>query len=512
MPAAVFPQGRGRERCLAPHRRPTGHHPHGGAEADAGRSGAGGARLLGRADGAARLDVPVVRGPGRDAHRGPVAAGRVLRGVRARQNQRHPGADVERARVVRAVRRRTLPQRLLLRQAGRDGHSEVSRIAVPRRRRRADARSYSDGVPLRGRSAAAGAECAHQHLPRALLAHRRRGGKGISRRGEAPRPAGERGRRRCAQGDHDPLGAARHRNAGLRSAAGGARQCAHGLVAPAARGGRGDDARDGAQDPARGDAGAPLRPAIGGLLRSPAVAAEDTRHTKPLLAHVGSRAELISFHAHSSDAALRRILHLLASGKDVALVTDAGTPTVSDPGAVLVAAARERDIPVVTVPGPTAVAAALSVSGLGADRYLFLGFVPRKGADRRRLLEMVAKSEWTVVLFEAPPRVAELLEDLAAACGAERPAAVARELTKLFEETRTGTLAELAGYYAEAPARGEVTVMVAGTGKAPPVEQPPDPEELARTLLAEGLSRKDAAIRLVEQTGISRNTAYRLVN
>ncbi len=188
------------------------------------------------------------------------------------------------------------------------------------------------------------------------------------------------------------------------------------------------------------------------LTRAAAVAAEDTRHTKPLLAHVGSRAELISFHAHSSDAALRRILHLLATGKDVALVTDAGTPTVSDPGAVLVAAARERDIPVITVPGPTAVAAALSVSGLGADRYLFLGFVPRKGAERRRLLELVAQSEWTVVLFEAPPRVAELLADLAAACGAERPAAVARELTKLFEETRAGTLAELAGYYAEAPA------------------------------------------------------------
>src|SRR5881275_2966733 len=159
------------------------------------------------------------------------------------------------------------------------------------------------------------------------------------------------------------------------------------------------------------------------LSRVSAVAAEDTRHTKPLLAHVGSHAELMSFHAHSNEGALRRILHLLGSGKDVALVTDAGTPAVSDPGAALVAAARERDIPVVTVPGPTAVAAALSVSGLGADRYLFLGFLPRKGTERRRLLETVAKSEWTVVLFEAPLRVTELLEDLAAACGGERRAA-----------------------------------------------------------------------------------------
>ena len=250
------------------------------------------------------------------------------------------------------------------------------------------------------------------------------------------------------------------------------------------------------------------------LTRVVAVAAEDTRHTKPLLAHVGSRAELVSFHTHSSEAALRRILHLLGSGKDVALVTDAGTPTVSDPGAVLVAAARARDVPVVTIPGPTAVAAALSVSGLAADRYLFLGFLPRRGGDRRRLLDAVAKSEWTVVLFEAPPRVADLLQDLAGACGGDRHAAVARELTKVFEETRAGTLTELAGYYAEAPPRGEVTVLVAGTGKTAPEERAssPDPEARARSLLAQGMTRRDVAEQLAEETGITRNTAYRLVN
>ncbi|HYL20146.1 MAG TPA: 16S rRNA (cytidine(1402)-2'-O)-methyltransferase [Gemmatimonadales bacterium] len=250
------------------------------------------------------------------------------------------------------------------------------------------------------------------------------------------------------------------------------------------------------------------------LTRVVVVAAEDTRHTKPLLAHVGSRADLVSFHAHSSEAALRRILHLLGSGKDVALVTDAGTPTVSDPGAVLVAAARARDIPVVTIPGPTAVAAALSVSGLAADRYLFLGFLPRRGGDRRRLLDAVAKSEWTVVLFEAPPRVADLLQDLATACGGDRLAAVARELTKVFEETRAGTLTELAGYYAEAPPRGEVTVLVAGTGKPAPEGRASssDPEARARSLLAQGMTRRDVAEQLAEETGIARNTAYRLVN
>ncbi len=248
------------------------------------------------------------------------------------------------------------------------------------------------------------------------------------------------------------------------------------------------------------------------LCRVIAVAAEDTRHTRTLLAHVGSRAELMSFHAHSSDAALRRILNLLGTGKDVALVTDAGTPAVSDPGAALVAAARERDVPIVTVPGPTAVAAALAVSGLPADRYLFLGFPPRKGGDRRRLLDTVAKSEWTVVLFEAPNRTAELLADLAGACGGARRAAVARELTKVFEETRAGTLTDLAGYYAEAPPRGEVTVVVAGTGRAVREEPAPDPEAMARALLAQGLTRKDVADRLAAETGITRNTAYRLVN
>ena len=250
------------------------------------------------------------------------------------------------------------------------------------------------------------------------------------------------------------------------------------------------------------------------LKHAAVVAAEDTRHTKPLLAHVGSRADLVSFHAHSTERALDRLLRLLGGGSDVALVSDAGTPTVSDPGADLVAAARARGIPVVTIPGPTAVAAALAVSGLAADRYVFLGFLPRKGGERRRLLELVAASEWTVVLFEAPNRVAELLADLAAACdgGVDRPASVSRELTKVFEETRAGTLAELAGYYAEAPPRGEVTVVVAGTGKAPVAEVSIDPEARARALLAQGMTRKDVADQVAEEAGISRNAAYRLVN
>jgi 16S rRNA (cytidine1402-2'-O)-methyltransferase len=248
------------------------------------------------------------------------------------------------------------------------------------------------------------------------------------------------------------------------------------------------------------------------LRRVAVVAAEDTRHSKPLLVHAGSTAELLSFHAHSSDGELRRLVNLLGTGQDVALITDAGTPGVSDPGARLVAAVREQDFPVITIPGPTAVAAALAVSGLSADRYTFLGFLPRKGGDRRHLLEQIAQSEWTVVVFEAPNRTAELLSDLARECGGDRPAVVARELTKMFEETRAGTLSELAGYYAEAPVRGEVTIVIAGSGKPAVAAPPPDLEERARALLVEGLSRKDAAGRLAEETGISRNTAYRIVN
>jgi 16S rRNA (cytidine1402-2'-O)-methyltransferase len=123
-----------------------------------------------------------------------------------------------------------------------------------------------------------------------------------------------------------------------------------------------------------------------------------------------------------------------------------------------------------------------------------------------------AESEWTVVIFEAPNRVTQLLTDLMEACGPERQAAVSRELTKVFEETRAGTLQELSEHYAEAPARGEVTVVLSGTGKEHVEPPPPDPDQRARALLAEGMSRKDVADRLVEETGISRNSAYRLVN
>ncbi|HEU5041191.1 MAG TPA: 16S rRNA (cytidine(1402)-2'-O)-methyltransferase, partial [Gemmatimonadales bacterium] len=256
-----------------------------------------------------------------------------------------------------------------------------------------------------------------------------------------------------------------------------------------------------------------LSPRAADVLRSvPVVAAEDTRRTRNLLSHLGAGPSVLSFHAHSGERRLETILEILHDGRDVALCTDAGTPTVSDPGTELVAAAREQGITVVPIPGPSAVTTALSAAGLPGDRYLFLGFLPRKGGERQRLLQRAAAEEWSVVLFEAPPRLGALLADLAAAAGPERRAVVARELTKLHEELRAGTLAELASYFSETPPRGELTIVLQGTG-APPVEPDRSEEalEAAAGLLAEGLTRREVARRLTESHGLSRNDAYRLV-
>lgn len=249
------------------------------------------------------------------------------------------------------------------------------------------------------------------------------------------------------------------------------------------------------------------------ILRSVGVvASEDTRRTGNLLARLGVKPKVLSYHAHSSPGRLETILEILAEGRDVALVTDAGTPGVSDPGATLVASARAAGAPVIPIPGPSAVATALSASGLPADRYLFLGFIPRKGPERARLLARAAQEEWSVVLFEAPGRLADLLTDLAGVAGGDRQALVARELTKLHEELRAGKLSDLAEYYSSEEPRGEITVVLAGTGAAP---EPPDRTGEARTralaLLGEGLTKRAAAQRLVAELGLARNEAYRLV-
>lgn len=193
------------------------------------------------------------------------------------------------------------------------------------------------------------------------------------------------------------------------------------------------------------------------------------------------------------------------------LLTDAGTPTISDPGRTLVRAARDNGASVVAVPGPSAVTAALSVSGLPADRFTFLGFLPRRGKERRRRLEQAASSRWTVVIFEAAPRLVELLEALGAVCETERGVVIARELTKIHEEVRHGTLLELSGYYEEHPPRGEVTVLLEG---APPSSEPASPDlvrKRAEEILRAGSSRKDAAAMVSSEFSLPRREAYRMI-
>ncbi len=228
--------------------------------------------------------------------------------------------------------------------------------------------------------------------------------------------------------------------------------------------------------------------------------------------HADARCPLVSLHAHNEAERTQRVLAWLDEGETLTLVSDAGTPLVSDPGSRLVSAVTEAGHTVVPIPGPSAVLAALVGSGLPAERFTFLGFPERKGRDRKALLERLRASEETVVLFESPNRLARLLEDLASSCGEDRPVAVARELTKLHEEFRRGTLAEVAGYYREHPPRGEVTVVV-GPAEAPGDESRRLKEAavLAREFLAKGRKPSDAAREISHSLALPKNTVYRIV-
>lgn len=252
------------------------------------------------------------------------------------------------------------------------------------------------------------------------------------------------------------------------------------------------------------------------VLRAAAVvAAEDTRRTRRLLTHYGIAVPVVSLHAHSRPEALERLVDRVEGGEDVAYVTDAGTPGVSDPGGVLAEAAHRRGVPVVPVPGASAVLAALAAAGFPADRFVFLGFLPRRGAARKALLSRVASEPFTSVCFEAPGRTAALLAELAARCGGARAAAVARELTKVHEEVRRGTLAELAAYYERNPPRGEITIVIGGAAApaAPAVAAAPapDPGALVAALRAEGRTPGAIAKELAQRLGIPRRDAYRLL-
>lgn len=244
------------------------------------------------------------------------------------------------------------------------------------------------------------------------------------------------------------------------------------------------------------------------------VLAEDTRRTGVLLQHFGISTKLVSAHEHNEAARAATVVEMLREGKNVALVSDAGTPLLSDPGARLVRAAIEAGFDVVPVPGASALLAALVASGIAAERFTFYGFIPRRGGKRTELLREIAASPYAAVLYEAPQRTAELLRDLAAAAGPARRVAVARELTKLHEEIFRGTLAEACGRFEAGAVRGEIVVVVEGRPE-PESDTAAEPAEAARllaeALLAQGVARSAAAKELRTRLGISRNDAYRLV-
>jgi 16S rRNA (cytidine1402-2'-O)-methyltransferase len=240
------------------------------------------------------------------------------------------------------------------------------------------------------------------------------------------------------------------------------------------------------------------------------VAAEDTRRTRRLLSTIGLQRPLISYHAHNEARQTLRLIAALADGDSVALVSDAGTPNISDPGARIVSAALDAGYSVVCVPGPSAVAAALSISGIAGDRFAFEGFLPRKGSARRERLAALRAESRTLVFFEAPHRMAAMMSDLVAAFDPERPAAIARELTKVHETLTSGTLASLAARLGDdIPLKGEFVIVVQeARGLALGGAEQASARRVFDLLRAE-LPTAAAARLTAKITGVERDVVYR---
>lgn len=249
------------------------------------------------------------------------------------------------------------------------------------------------------------------------------------------------------------------------------------------------------------------------------IACEDTRHTRVLLSRYGIAAPLISYHEHNEETRAAELLRRLQAGSSVALIADAGTPMLSDPGFTLVRRAIAAEIPVVPVPGPSAITAALSVAGLPTDRFVFVGFLPRKAAERRRALEELAALPWTLVFFEAPHRFAPMLRDLQTVLG-DRSLVVVRELTKKFEEVIRGAASDVLMRVQQSPPRGELTLVVAGapnhslrlgSGQAQAAAPAPgDPAARLRVLLSSGVPSKTAVREVAQAHRLPRRTVYQM--
>ena len=242
-----------------------------------------------------------------------------------------------------------------------------------------------------------------------------------------------------------------------------------------------------------------------------AVLAEDTRHSRHLLERYAIATPTLPYHEHNEATATPRLILRLLAGERLAIISDAGTPLLSDPGARLVRAAIEAGIAVSPVPGASALLSALVASGLDVDRFTFYGFLPRKGAERRSTLAEIVALRHAAVVYEAPSRVSDTLAELAAAGAGERATVVARELTKHYEELRRGTVAALAAYYVDAPPRGEVVIVVAGAS-APAGANEEDLRARANELRVAGRTPRDIAATLALEMGAARNVAYRLAH
>ena len=239
------------------------------------------------------------------------------------------------------------------------------------------------------------------------------------------------------------------------------------------------------------------------LRRADLILAEDKRVTAKLLAFAGARAPMLTYHDHSSDEDRQRALATLAT-KAVALVSDAGTPLISDPGYKLVRAARAAGLPIFTIPGPCAAIAALTLAGLPTDRFLFAGFLPARTKARRDALAELAAVRASLVFYESGPRLGDSLADLAAVLGG-REAAVVREISKLHEECRTGSLAELAARYAPSPPKGDIVIVV---GPPPPPQTTAEELDAALVQSLAGLSPSRAAADVADRLGVPRKRAY----
>jgi 16S rRNA (cytidine1402-2'-O)-methyltransferase len=246
--------------------------------------------------------------------------------------------------------------------------------------------------------------------------------------------------------------------------------------------------------------------ALQALAGADLIACEDTRVTRKLLDRYAIATPLVPYHEHNAAQARPVLLRRLADGASIALVSDAGTPLVSDPGYKLVRAAAEAGHSITTLPGASALLAALTVAGLPTDQFLFAGFLPPKEAARRSRIAGLARIPATLVLFETGPRLAAALADLAAGLGAEREAAICRELTKLHEEVLRGDLATLAGAYAGDPPRGEIVIVIAPPD-APQRASAGETEILLRQALGR-VSLKDAVGEVADATGVPRREVY----